>query len=124
MMPVFRIVVPSKSKAVVIAFLGTECPLASLHAPRLAELARAYEKKGVAFFGVDSNQQDAPSSLARFARENGLPFPLLKDVGNELADRLRVERTPADHRFGQDTILYRRQAGFYHNGVLELGKAR
>jgi peroxiredoxin len=82
------------SKAVVLAFLGTECPLASLYAPRLAELARAYEKKGVAFFGVDANQQDAPSALSRFAREHDLPFPLLKDVGNDLADRLGVERTP------------------------------
>ena len=83
-----------KDKAVVIAFLGTDCPLASLYAPKLAELARAYEKKGVAFFSVDSNQQDAPSDLSRFAREHDLPFPLLKDVGNELADRLGVERTP------------------------------
>ena len=83
-----------KSQAVVIAFLGTECPLASLYAPRLADLARAYDKKGVAFFGVNSNQQDAPSALSRFARENDLPFPMLKDVGNELADRLGVERTP------------------------------
>jgi peroxiredoxin len=83
-----------KEKLVVLAFLGTECPLASLYAPRLAELARAYETKGVAFFGVDSNQQDAPSALARFAREHDLPFPMLKDVGNELADRLGVERTP------------------------------
>ena len=81
-------------KVVVVAFLGTECPMASLYAPRLAELARSYEKKGVAFFGVDSNQQDAPSALSRFAREHDLPFPLLKDVGNELADRLGVERTP------------------------------
>jgi peroxiredoxin len=83
-----------KDKVVVLAFLGTECPLASLYAPRLGELARAYEKKGVAFFGVDSNQQDAPSALARFAREHDLPFPFLKDVGNELGDRLGVERTP------------------------------
>jgi peroxiredoxin len=82
------------NKVVVLAFLGTECPLASLYAPRLGELARAYEKKGVAFFGVDSNQQDMPSALSRFAREHELPFPLLKDVGNELADRLGVERTP------------------------------
>ena len=79
---------------VVIAFLGIECPLASLYAPQLAELARGYEKKGVAFFGVDANQQDAPSALSRFAQEHDLPFPLLKDVGNELADRLGVERTP------------------------------
>src|SRR5262249_17908508 len=82
------------SKVVVLAFLGTECPLASLYAPRLAELARAYEKTGVAFFGVDANQQDAPSALSRFVREHDLPFPMLKDVGNELADRLGVERTP------------------------------
>ena len=61
-----------------LAFLGTECPLASLYAPRLAELARAYEKKGVAFFGVDANPQDAPSALARFAKELDLPFPLLE----------------------------------------------
>ena len=83
-----------EKKLVVIAFLGTECPLASLYAPRLAELARAYEKQGVAFFGVDSNQQDAPSSMSRFAQEHDLPFPFLKDVGNELADRLGVDRTP------------------------------
>jgi peroxiredoxin/mono/diheme cytochrome c family protein len=83
-----------ESKVIVIAFMGTECPLASLYAPRLAELARAYGKKGAVFFGVDSNQQDTPSALARFAREHDLPFPFLKDVGNELADRLGVERTP------------------------------
>src|SRR5580704_2447131 len=68
-------------KLVVLAFLGTECPLAKVYAPRLAELARSYEKKGVAFFGVDSNEQDAPSRLARFAKDTDLAFPLLKDVG-------------------------------------------
>jgi peroxiredoxin len=81
-------------RVVVLAFLGTECPLASLYAPRLAEIARIYEPKGVAFFGVDSNQQDAPSVLARFAHAHHLPFPFLKDVGNELADQLGVTRTP------------------------------
>ena len=54
----------------------------------------AFETKGVAFFGVDANQQDGVTAMARFANENDLPFPLLKDVGNELADRLGVERTP------------------------------
>jgi peroxiredoxin len=83
-----------QSKAVVLAFVGTECPMASLYAPRLAELAGEYGKKGVAFFAVDANEQDAPSALARFAEKQGLSFPLVKDVGNELADRLGVERTP------------------------------
>jgi peroxiredoxin/mono/diheme cytochrome c family protein len=82
------------SKLVVVAFLQTECPLSGLYAPRLAELARAYEKRGVTFFGVDANTQDSLSGLARFAQRQELTFPLLKDVGNELADRLDAQRTP------------------------------
>ena len=81
-------------KMVVIAFLGVECPVVSQYAPRLVELAGKFEPKGVAFFAIDANQQDSPSAMGRFAKENALPFPFLKDVGNELADRLRVQRTP------------------------------
>ena len=92
-------------KLVVLAFLGTECPLAGVYAPRLGEMARAYEKKGVVFFGVDSNPQDAPSALARFAKDCDLPFPLLKDVGNELADRLSVERTPEVFVLDADRVV-------------------
>ena len=82
------------SKLVVLAFLGTDCPLAQAYAPRLAELARAYEGKGVAFFGVDSNELDGPVAIGRFASAHALPFFLLKDVGNELADRIGADRTP------------------------------
>ena len=81
-------------KVVVLAFLGTECPLAEAYAPRLAELARDFGKRGVAFFGVDANQQDGPVAIGRFAEKHGLPFPMLKDVGNGLADRIGAERTP------------------------------
>jgi peroxiredoxin len=77
-----------ESKIVVLAFVGTECPLAEAYAPRLAELARGFEKRGVRFFGVDANQQDGPVAIGRFADAHGLPFPILKDVGNELADIL------------------------------------
>jgi peroxiredoxin len=81
-------------RVVVIAFVGTECPLAQAYAPRLAELARTYGKRGVAFFGVDSNEQDGPVAIGRFATAHGIPFPILKDVGHGLADRLGAARTP------------------------------
>ena len=32
-----------------LVFFGTECPLAKLYAPRLAELAAKYEPRGVGF---------------------------------------------------------------------------
>ena len=50
--------------------------------------------RGVAFFGVDANQQDGPVAIGRFAERHGLPFPMLKDVGTNLADRIGAERTP------------------------------
>src|SRR5689334_3046089 len=45
-------------RLVVVAFLGVECPLAKLYAPRLAELSGEYASRGVAFVGVDANRQD------------------------------------------------------------------
>ncbi len=80
-------------KAVVLAFVGCECPVAKLYGPRLAGLATAYEARGVQFLGIDANQQDSVSQIARFAKDAGVEFPILKDVNNELADRLGVERT-------------------------------
>ena len=95
-------------KVVVLAFLGTECPLAEAYAPRLAELAGDFGKRGVAFFGVDANQQDGPVAIGRFAEKHGLPFPILKDVGNGLADRLGAERTPEVFVLdGSRAVVYR-----------------
>ncbi len=80
-------------KAIVLAFVGCECPVAKLYGPRLAKLAKDYEAKGVQFLGIDSNQQDGVSEIARFAKDAGVEFPILKDVNNVLADQLAVERT-------------------------------
>ncbi|MBB73910.1 MAG: hypothetical protein CMJ75_05280 [Planctomycetaceae bacterium] len=79
---------------VVIAFLGTECPLAKLYGARLAELARHYKPQRVAFFGVNSNCQDTLREIAAYGQRHQIPFPLLKDVGNRLADQLQAQRTP------------------------------
>jgi peroxiredoxin len=81
-------------KAVVVAYVGCGCPVARLYAPRLAELAKEYEPKGVAFLGVSSNQYDSIQDLTRFAKEHKIPFPILKDVGNALADRMGAVYVP------------------------------
>jgi peroxiredoxin len=81
-------------KLVVVAFLGTECPLARLYGPRLAELDRKYAERGVTFLGVSSNVQDSITELAAYARRSGIEFPILKDLGNPLADKLGAGRTP------------------------------
>ncbi|MBX9791828.1 MAG: redoxin domain-containing protein [Pirellulales bacterium] len=82
------------AKLIVVAFLGTECPLARLYAPRLVELANRYESRGVKFLAIDSNRQDSLTEILHAARTLGLTFPFLKDVGNQVADQFGAERTP------------------------------
>ena len=79
---------------VVLAFMGTECPLAKLYADRLVEMQKAYADRNVAFVMVMSNRQDSIAEIAAFARRHSVEFPVLKDAGNKLADQLGAERTP------------------------------
>jgi peroxiredoxin/mono/diheme cytochrome c family protein len=81
-------------KLVVVAFLGTECPLAKLYAPRLRKLAEEFDPKAVAFLGINANSQDSPSDMAAYVRAHELKFPVLKDVGSRLADQMGAVRTP------------------------------
>ncbi len=84
----------ANSKRVVVVFVGCECPVAKLVAARLAKIARQFEPQGVAFLAIDANNQDSLSDLAQFARALDLGFPILKDVGNAVADQFGAERTP------------------------------
>ena len=83
-----------QEKLVVCIFLGTEYPLAKLYGPRLAKLAEKYDGLGVAFVGVNSNQQDSLTEIAAYARRHGIKFPILKDLSNRFADQLKATRTP------------------------------
>jgi peroxiredoxin len=81
-------------KAVVLAFLGTECPLARLYGPRLAELDQKYAAKGVQILGINSNRQDSITEIAAYGRTSNINFPILKDLNNKVADALGAVRTP------------------------------
>jgi peroxiredoxin len=81
-------------KAIVVFFLGTECPINNAYMPRLAELHRKYAPRGVAFVALNSNSQDTPVRIAAHAKEHGIPFPVLKDTANVVADQFGARRTP------------------------------
>lgn len=79
---------------IVLAFLGTECPLAKLYGPRLSAMQASFAEQGVAFIGVSSNKQDSLTKLTAYVHRYEINFPMLKDVGNRLADELGAARTP------------------------------
>ncbi|MEQ8789053.1 MAG: redoxin domain-containing protein [Pirellulaceae bacterium] len=81
-------------KVVVVLFLGTECPLVRLYAPKLVKLSKEYAERGAALIAVNSNCQDSITEMDHFARVHKVDFPLLKDPGNVVADRFAAQRTP------------------------------
>lgn len=83
-----------ESKLVVIAFLGTECPLATLYGSRLQSLANEFETGDMAMIGINSNAQDNVTEIGVYVNKHEIQFPMLKDVGNKVADQFAAVRTP------------------------------
>jgi peroxiredoxin len=83
------------AKATVILFLGNGCPACTAYTQRLRELHSRYARDGVVFVGVNSMAGDEPAAVAAFAKDYGLPFPVLKDDGTKVADKLAAERVPS-----------------------------
>ena len=80
-------------RAVVLVFTGIDCPIGNLYMPRLAELSRSYETRGVAFLGINANAHETAEQVAAHARSYGVDFPVVKDPVGRVADQLGVERT-------------------------------
>jgi peroxiredoxin len=95
-------------KAIVVVFVGTECPLANLYFLTLAEMQKRYAAKGVQFLAVNSNDQDSFADVVAHAQERKPPFPVLKDEGQRAADAFGARRTPEVFLLdGSRTIRYR-----------------
>ncbi|MEM9367187.1 MAG: redoxin domain-containing protein [Planctomycetota bacterium] len=78
----------------VLAFLGTECPLARIYGPRLQRIASRFADRGVQVIGVNSNLQDSPVEIAGYRRDLALDFPIAKDADQSIARTAGATRTP------------------------------
>jgi peroxiredoxin len=81
-------------KATVVVFIGTECPINNAYMPRLAELHKEYAEQGVQFLAINSNKQDTAAKIAAHVKEYEIPFPVLKDRGQAIADAFGATKTP------------------------------
>ena len=81
--------------AVVLAFVGAECPISNLYLPNLIELEKKYRGKQVQFLAVYANEAEDLDQIAAHASDRDIPFLVLKDFGQKLADNLGVTRVPS-----------------------------
>ncbi|MEO8664059.1 MAG: redoxin domain-containing protein [Ignavibacteria bacterium] len=84
----------SGANATVIVFMSTECPFVQPYTDRLNNLVNEFGGKGIAFWGVNSNNTEPTENVMTHATEKKYGFPVLKDVNNVVADQLSAERTP------------------------------
>lgn len=92
-------------KAVVLVFLSFECPNSNNYAPILADMARAYAGRGVAFVGVCCAEEETAASVVQRAEAFKLGFPVFKDKDCAAAEALKAEITPEAFLLDSNLVL-------------------
>ncbi len=82
------------SKAIVIIFISTQCPVSNDYNSRMEKLYKDYRDKGIAFIGINSNKEETVDEIIEHAKKNNLSFLILKDYENKIADIFKASYTP------------------------------
>jgi len=97
----------TKSKAIVIMFIATKCPVSNDYNSRMEKVFNDYKDKEVTFLGINSNKAEDVSEIKDHAKDNGLTFTILKDEKNIIADKFDASFTPEIYVLSSDfELLY------------------
>jgi len=94
----------------VIVFLSAQCPVVKGYNERISQIAADYQAKGINFIGINSNATESNDWVKSNAAEN-YKFPVLKDEGNVIADKLGATVTPEVYYFDAKNVL------LYHGAI-------
>lgn len=94
----------------VIVFLSAQCPVVKGYNDRINQIAADYQAKGINFIGINSNATESNDWVKTHAAAN-YKFPVLKDEGNVIADRLGATVTPEVYYFDAKNVL------LYHGAI-------
>jgi len=103
--------------ALLVVFLCNHCPYVKHIADGLAALACAYQHRGVAVVGINSNDaeafpEDTPEKMADEAKRRGYTFPYLFDATQSAAKAYRAACTP-------DFFVFDRRRKLVYRGQMD-----
>jgi thiol-disulfide isomerase/thioredoxin len=104
---------PDDGKLKVVIFTCNQCPYAKAFEPRIIEIAKRFESKGVEFYAVNPNDdskypEETLANMKARADEKRYPLPYLKDGDSATARAYGARVTP--HVFlvdGSGVVRYR-----------------
>ena len=96
------------SKAILILFIATQCPVSNAYNTRMVGLYNQYHEKDIAILGINSNKQESLDECREHAENHGFKFPVLKDEKNVIADMFEASVTPEAYVLNPESyeILY------------------
>jgi peroxiredoxin len=95
------------SKAIVVMFIATQCPVSNAYNERMVSLYNDYQPKGFAFVGINSNKQESVEEIKEHSQKHNFKFPVLKDWNNVIADQFEASVTPEIYVLNSDfDLLY------------------
>lgn len=83
-----------ESKAIVIMFIATKCPVSNAYNSRMEKVFNDYKNKKITFLGINSNKAEDVQEIRDHAKDNELTFTILKDEKNIIADKFDASFTP------------------------------
>ena len=95
----------NSSKAIVIFFISTSCPISNAYNERMVALYQDYVTKGVSFVAINSNKSEDADEVKEHAEENNFQFAVLKDPVNKVADAYDAQVTPEIYVVNTDLEL-------------------
>jgi len=98
-------------KGTVVVWLSAQCPVVKAYKDRINEIAAAYQAKGIAFVGINSNSTEDLNWVKTNKAEFGYNFPVLIDKGNVLADKWGATVTPEVYYLDSKNVL------LYHGAI-------
>lgn len=99
--------------ATVIMFICNHCPFVQHIQSKLAQVAKLYHSKGIAFIAINSNDitnypDDAPDKMKTVAKELDYSFPYLYDESQDVAKAYQAACTPDFFVFDKSlSLVYR-----------------
>ena len=100
-----------------VLFIATKCPVSNAYNARMQKLAEDYRARGVNVVGINSNVAESAADVKQHAADNGLNFTILKDPGNQVADRYDAQVTPEAYLLdAAGKLVYRGRIDNSRNG--------
>lgn len=81
-------------KHTVLIFVSIYCPCSRSHQGVLKKLHEEFSGQQVQFFGVHSNANETVEDSLAYFKQADLPFPVIQDEGEQLANELGAYKTP------------------------------